>query len=59
MKNAFNLLTIQPDFLISSKAAIHGSSALTFTIHLDTKPKERKSHFLTVLHNQIIKKKLP
>lgn len=56
LKNTFNLLTIQPDFFVSSKAATHGSSTLTCTVYLDAKPMERRSHFLTLLHNQIIKK---
>lgn len=33
-----------------------GSSTLTCTVYLDAKPMERRSHFLTLLHNQIIKK---
>lgn len=59
MKNTFNLLTIQPDFLVSSKAAICGTSVLTFTIHLDTKSMESRNRFLTLLYHQIRKKKLP
>lgn len=58
VKNTLNVLTIPPDFLVSSKAAICGTSVLTFTIHLDTQSMESRNHFLPLLRSQIIKRKL-